>query len=51
MTKIKKNILEGTAVNVGNPHVVFFVNDIENFDLKNIGPEIENMTYFLKNAM
>ena len=34
------------AVNVGNPHIVFFVNDIENFDLKKVGPEIENHELF-----
>ena len=36
----------GTTVNVGNPHIVFFVNDIESFDLKKIGPEIENHEFF-----
>ena len=36
----------GIAVNVGNPHIVFFVNDIESFDLKKIGPEIENHKLF-----
>jgi diaminopimelate epimerase len=36
----------GVAVNVGNPHIIFFVNDIENFDLKKIGPEIENHQLF-----
>jgi len=36
----------GIAVNVGNPHIVFFVNDIESFDLKKIGPEIENHELF-----
>ena len=36
----------GTAINVGNPHIVFFVNNIENFDLKKIGPEIENHKLF-----
>ena len=36
----------GIAVNVGNPHIVFFVNDIENFNLKKIGPEIENHALF-----
>ena len=36
----------GIAVNVGNPHVIFFVNDIESFDLKKIGPEIENHELF-----
>ena len=36
----------GIAVNVGNPHIIFFVNDIEIFDLKNIGPKIENHELF-----
>ena len=36
----------GVAVNVGNPHVIFFVNDIESFDLRKIGPEIENHELF-----
>ncbi len=36
----------GTAVNVGNPHIVFFVNNIEDFNLEKIGPEIENDKLF-----
>ena len=36
----------GIAVNVGNPHIIFFVNDIESFDLKKIGPKIENHKLF-----
>ena len=36
----------GTAINVGNPNIVFFVNDIEVYDLKKIGPQIENHEYF-----
>jgi diaminopimelate epimerase len=36
----------GTAVNVGNPHIVFFVDNIEDYDLKKIGPEVENHKYF-----
>ena len=44
--KNKKKHIGGTAINVGNPHVVFFVNDIGNFDLKSIGPEIENYDLF-----
>ena len=36
----------GTAVNVGNPHVIFFVNEIDNFDIKKIGPSIENHKFF-----
>ena len=40
------NHIGGTAVNVGNPHVIFFVNNIEDYDLEKIGPEIENHEYF-----
>ncbi|MDA9136780.1 diaminopimelate epimerase [Candidatus Pelagibacter sp.] len=36
----------GTAINVGNPHIIFFVNDIEAFDLQSIGPKIENHPLF-----
>ncbi len=38
--------LGGTAINVGNPHVVFFVKKIENFNMEKIGPEIENHKIF-----
>ena len=38
--------LGGTAINVGNPHVVFFVKRIEDFDIETIGPEIENHELF-----
>ena len=36
----------GTAINVGNPHIIFFVKNNENFDIKKIGPEIENHELF-----
>ena len=36
----------GVTVNVGNPHVVFFVDNNENFEIKKIGPEIENHPLF-----
>ena len=36
----------GTAVNVGNPHMVFFVNNVNNFDVKKIGPGIEQHKLF-----
>ena len=44
--KNNKEHIGGTAVNVGNPHIVFFVDNIKNYDLKKIGPEIENHKYF-----
>jgi len=36
----------GTAINVGNPHVIFFVDEFKNFDIANIGPQIENHKMF-----
>jgi diaminopimelate epimerase len=41
-----KEIIGGFSLNVGNPHVIFFVNDFNQFNLKEIGPEIENHKYF-----
>ena len=38
--------LGGTAINVGNPHIVFFVDEIKNFDIEKIGPQIENHKIF-----
>ena len=42
----KNEHIGGTAINVGNPHVVFFVENINNFNIKEIGPEIENNRLF-----
>ena len=36
----------GTAINVGNPHIIFFVDDNNNFNIQKIGPEIENHEFF-----
>ncbi len=36
----------GIAINVGNPHVIFFVESINNFNIKKIGPAIENNKLF-----
>ena len=41
-----KEFIGGIAVNVGNPHVIFFVENIEKFKLEKIGPEIENHELF-----
>jgi len=36
----------GTAINVGNPHIIFFVDNYINFNIEKIGPEIENHEFF-----
>ena len=41
-----KNFTLGVAVNIGNPHIVFFGKDINSFDLNTIGPKIENHELF-----
>jgi len=46
LNKNNKEYFGGTAINVGNPHIIFFIDDIESFDLKKIGPEIENHKLF-----
>ncbi len=40
------NFVGGIAINVGNPHIIFFVENNENFEIENIGPEIEQHQYF-----
>ena len=41
-----KEFIGGIAVNVGNPHVIFFLENIKNFNLEKLGPEIENNNIF-----
>ena len=41
-----KTFTEGFCVNVGNPHIIFFVKDCFEYDLKNLGPKIENNELF-----
>ena len=41
-----KEITGGFALSVGNPHIVFFVEDFNRFNLKEIGPKIEYHNYF-----
>ena len=43
---IEKEYGSGICVNVGNPHIIFFVKDCEKIDIKKIGPKIENHHYF-----
>ena len=41
-----KEIKGGFSLSVGNPHVVFFVEDLSKFNLEKIGPIIENHSFF-----
>ena len=41
-----KEHIGGVAINVGNPHIIFFVDNIDSFDLRNIGPKIESDKLF-----
>jgi diaminopimelate epimerase len=40
------SLKNGFAVNLGNPHVVFFVEDLKNFKIDKIGPFIETNELF-----
>jgi diaminopimelate epimerase len=41
-----ENLREPSAINVGNPHIVFFVPDSDAVDLARLGPTIENDPLF-----
>jgi len=41
-----KEFIGGIAVNVGNPHIIFFTENIDKFNLERIGPKIENHELF-----
>ena len=41
-----KELIGGFSLSVGNPHIIFFVEDVNKFNLKQIGPKIENHVYF-----
>ena len=41
-----KEIIGGFSLSVGNPHIIFFVEDLDQFNLEEIGPKIENHNYF-----
>ncbi|MCV3769817.1 MAG: diaminopimelate epimerase, partial [Wolbachia pipientis] len=36
------------AVNIGNPHIVFFVDDVSKIPLLSLGPKLENHVFFPK---
>ncbi len=41
-----KIFTDGFCLNVGNPHIIFFVKDCFEYDLKVLGPKIENHELF-----
>ena len=43
---IGNEYLGGIAINVGNPHVIFFVNNVDDFNIEKIGPEVEQNKLF-----
>ena len=40
------NLVDPAAVNIGNPHMVFFVEDAESIDLSTHGPKLEHHPLF-----
>ena len=36
----------GTAINVGNPHIIFFINELEKIEIEKVGPIVENHELF-----
>ena len=45
-----KEVVGGFSLSVGNPHVIFFVDNINEYNVKEIGPKIENHSYFPKKS-
>ena len=46
ISKSGQNFTGGFSLSVGNPHLVFFVEDLNQFNLEEIGPKLENHNYF-----
>ncbi|MFN3827235.1 MAG: diaminopimelate epimerase [Micavibrio sp.] len=42
----RQTMTEPVAVNVGNPHTIFFVDDVAKIELEKWGPEVENHVLF-----
>lgn len=42
----RETMTEPVAVNVGNPHTIFFVDDVSKVELERLGPEVENHVLF-----
>lgn len=42
----RETMTDPVAVNVGNPHTIFFVDDVSKVELERLGPEVENHVLF-----
>ena len=42
----QKEIIGGFSLSIGNPHLIFFVEDLTKFNIENIGPKLENHIFF-----
>ncbi len=43
---VEGQVFRGTAVSMGNPHVVVFVDDLEQAPVSSVGPQIETLSLF-----
>lgn len=43
---INQNLYEVTAVSMGNPHVIVYMNDVKNFKIEEVGPYFEKSSVF-----
>ena len=41
-----KEFFGGMAINVGNPHLIFFIKNLEKFNIEKIGPQLEVHEFF-----
>jgi diaminopimelate epimerase len=45
-----KGLTHAVGINMGNPHAVFFVDDVDSFDLAEVGPKLEHDPLFPERA-
>jgi len=43
---VEENFGHGFCVNIGNPHIIYFVSDCSKINIKELGPKIENYKIF-----
>ena len=46
LDKLNRELIGGIAINIGNPHLIFFLENIDSYDLAKIGPKLEKHEYF-----